>query len=328
MRKMLLLKKEMSVLNLILTRECPKRCSFCFTGDYSKETEMSHDFIDRVVTRFSPDLINLLGGEPTRHSKFQEIHQLMVQCDQKYQLVSNFLFSRRTLEYLLKNFKCREGALVNGMELLEKDSRFRLFKKNWDTIFQEHKHLYRIAMAFTITLNHTPDYFRKYIRILKKELTEIPFLRIGLDLSTTKIVNNKNYGHCILAIQEELPDSIITFDCQVPMCIWDFDPMKKLNKSNLSTLHQKCCGTALDIFHDGSVINCYPSPHIKVDNIFDFNNVEDLRDEMRRRYKEEERNRKDILEVCKTCRYYLSNGCNSLCIGCYTGGHGMDPKEI
>lgn len=320
--------KVQSVLNLILTRECPKRCSFCFTGDYSKETEMSLDFIDRVVTRFSPDLINLLGGEPTRHSKFQEIHQLMVQCDQKYQLVSNFLFSRRTLEYLLENFKCRESALVNGMELLEKDSRFRLFKKNWNTIFQEHRHLYRIAMSFTITLNHTPDYFRKYIRILKKELTEIPFLRIGLDLSTTKIVNNKNYGHCILAIQEELPDSIITFDCQVPMCIWDFDPMEKLNKSNLSTLHQKCSTTTLDTFHDGSVITCYPSPHIKVDNIFDFNNGEDLSLELRRQYKEEERNRKDILEVCKTCRFYLSNDCNSLCIGCYTGGHGMDPKEI
>tara|TARA_Y100000296_G_scaffold72341_1_gene88642 strand:- start:71 stop:622 length:552 start_codon:yes stop_codon:yes gene_type:complete len=183
-------------------------------------------------------------------------------------------------------------------------------------------------MSFTITLNHTPDYFRKYIRILKKELTEIPFLRIGLDLSTTKIVNNKNYGHCILAIQEELPDSIITFDCQVPMCIWDFDPMEKLNKSNLSTLHQKCSTTTLDTFHDGSVITCYPSPHIKVDNIFDFNNGEDLSLELRRQYKEEERNRKDILEVCKTCRFYLSNDCNSLCIGCYTGGHGMDPKEI
>ncbi len=318
--------KVQSVLNLILTRECPKRCSFCFTGDYSKETEMSLDFIDRVVTRFSPDLINLLGGEPTRHSKFQEIHQLMVQRDQKYQLVSNFLFSRRTLEYLLENFKCREGALVNGMELLEKDSRFRLFKKNWNTIFQEHKHLYRIAMSFTITLNHTPDYFRKYIRILKKELTEIPFLRIGLDLSTTKIVNNKNYGHCILAIQEELPDSTILFDCQVPMCIWDFDPNEKLY--SYINLNPQCSTTALDTFHDGSVITCYPSPHIKVDNIFDFNNGEDLSLELRRQYKEEERNRKDILEVCKTCRFYLSNDCNSLCIGCYTGGHGMDPKEI
>jgi len=316
----------MSLLNLILTRECPKRCSFCFTGDYSKETEMSLDFIDRVLTRFSPDSINLLGGEPTGHSKFQEIIELMVQHNQKYQLVSNFLFSRRTLEYLLENFKCRYSVLVNGMELFAQDSRFRIFKKNWNKIFSKHKHLYGMMMSFTIALNHTPDYFRKYIRTLKKELIEIPFLRIGLDLSTTKIVNNKNYGHCILAIQEELPDSIITFDCQVPMCIWDFDPNEKLYSYN--ALSSQCCGTPLDIFHDGSVITCYPSPHIKVDNIFDFNNGEDLRNEMRRQYKEEERNRKDILEVCKTCRFYLNNGCNSLCIGCYTGGHGMDPKEI
>jgi hypothetical protein len=209
--------------------------------------------------------------------------------------------------------------LVNVMELFEEnDSRFGIFKKNWNTIFTKHKHLYNIMLSFTISLNHTPDYFRKYIRTLKKELTEIPSLRIGLDLTTTKIVNNKNYGHCILAIQEELPDSTIVFDCQVPMCIWDFDPNEKLY--SYVNLSPKCSIPSLDTFHDGSVIYDGQARHIKVDNIFDFNNIDDLRNEMRRQYKEEERNQKDILEVCKTCRYYLSNECDSLCIGCYTGG--------
>ena len=39
-------------MNLVLTKECSKRCSFCFTGNYDAGTEMSFDFIERVVSHF------------------------------------------------------------------------------------------------------------------------------------------------------------------------------------------------------------------------------------------------------------------------------------
>ena len=52
------------MINLVLTRECAKRCSFCFTGDYTKETEISLDFVDRLFNQFSDiESVNILEGD-------------------------------------------------------------------------------------------------------------------------------------------------------------------------------------------------------------------------------------------------------------------------
>jgi|6_EtaG_2_1085325.scaffolds.fasta_scaffold69033_2 organic radical activating enzyme len=319
--------------NLILTQECAKRCSFCFTGDYSKKTEMSLDFIDRFLKHFSDSItyINLLGGEPTQHRNFTKIIEKLIKYNVKYQLTTNLLFSKSILKFLSKNTKCRGGFLVNGMELFEKRNRFKTFKRNYNELcktsrtFNDNNEMGGSVLAFTLSQKSTPELFKKYINTLKNELTDISVIRIGLDLSNTDIANNTMYGDTIRAIQEELPRCSIKFDCQIPRCIFNYEPNKILY--SYCFLFSNCISAPVDIFYDKSCIMCFQTRHIKVNNIFDFNSMKELRKELRTQYKEKERS-VDILKVCKTCDYYLDNQCNSLCVGCYTGGHGLNPAEI
>ena len=323
--------KDTHPANLILTKECAKRCSFCFTGDYSKKTEMSLDFIDRFLNHFSDSIsfLNLLGGEPTQHRNFTKIIKKLIKYNVKYKLISNFLFSKSILKFLSKNTKCRRGLLANGMELFEKRNRFKTFKRNYNELYKTSisgpVRDDTLELAFTLSQKSTPELFRKYINTLKNELTDISIIRIGLDLSNTDIANNTIYGDTIRAIQEELPRCSIRFDCQIPPCIFNYDP----NKILYSYLYNfsNCVSSPMDIFYDKSCILCFQTRHIKVNNIFDFNSMLELSKEFRTQYKEKERS-VDILKVCKTCDYYLDNQCNSLCVGCYTGGHGLNPAEI
>ena len=314
--------------NLILTQECAKRCSFCFTGDYSKKTEMSLDFIDRFLKHFSDSIssINLLGGEPTQHRNFTKIIKKLIKYNVKYKLISNLLFSESILEFLSKNTKCRRGLLANGMELFEKRNRFKTFKRNYNELCKTSGVMEEgLVLAFTLSQKSTPELFRKYINTLKNELTDMSIIRIGLDLSNTDIANNTIYGDTIRAIQEGLPRCSIRFDCQIPPCIFNYDPNKILYRyvHNISN----CVFAGMDTFYDKSCILCFQTRHIKINNIFDFNSMLELRREVRTQYKEKEGS-VDILKVCKTCDYYLDNRCNSLCVGCYTGGHGLNPAEI
>ena len=318
------------MINLVLTRECAKRCSFCFTGNYSKDTEVSLDFIDKLFSHFKQTMggVNILGGEPTQHSKFTEIiDKISLQYNLRYLLISNLLFPNRILEWLVDNYHNRHGILANGMEMFAADSRFRLFAKNWNKLFLEHSNIYEIIIALTIAKNHTPEYFSNYMKALKNELADIPYIRIGIDLSNMEIINNTMYGDCIRAIQEEYPKSSIMFDCQIPPCIFNYDPNKVLYSfSNMSAL---CDKPPVDVFADGSAIYGFCVQHIEVDDVFAYDTMYDLNREFRTQYKEKEREQlKEIPNVCKTCDYYLENTCNSLCLGCSSGKQGAERATL
>ena len=246
--------------NLILTKECAKRCSFCFTGDYSKKTEMSLDFIDRFLNHFSDSIsfLNLLGGEPTQHRNFTKIIKKLIKYNVKYKLISNLLFSKSILKFLSKNTKCRRGLSANGMELFEKRNRFKTFKRNYNELYKDDK----LVLAFTLSQKSTPELFRKYINTLKNELTDMSIIRIGLDLSNTDIANNTIYGDTIRAIQEELPRCSMRFDCQIPPCIFNYDPNKILYR--YVYIFSTCVSAPMDIFYDKSCILCFQTRHIKL----------------------------------------------------------------
>ena len=88
--------------NLILTKSCDKRCSFCFTHDYNINSEMSLEFIKKLLQRF-PEIkgFNLLGGEPTQHGQFIEILDLLEEKEINMKLISNLLFDNKILEKII-----------------------------------------------------------------------------------------------------------------------------------------------------------------------------------------------------------------------------------
>jgi len=294
-------------MNLILTKECAKKCSFCFTGDYSKSTEMSLEFIEKIIKQFNNDdtHFRLLGGEPTQHNQFSEILKLLGKYNVSYNIISNLLFDKSTLKAII-NSKNR-FILCNGMELDQKN-RIKKFKENWNTLRENN-----VSSKLAITLDNysTKEYFEEYIKFLVQELQYIPLIRIGYDLSGKYLINNKNMGIIVDLIHKISPLSEISFDCQVPLCT-----LNKYIPNDYRDNNINCQGIPLDIFYDGSAIHCYPASNIKIKDIFKYKSILEIQKAMRLQYKKLENNIKIPIE-CSNCNHYLFDRCKSLCLGCY-----------
>lgn len=324
-------------MNLVLTKECSKRCSFCFTGAYDAGTEMSLEFIDKLLSHFftGPNIqgkrmgedVKLLGGEPTQHRRFTEIVELFEKRDVEFRLISNLLYPTKIRKFLSEHMGSLSSVLCNGMELDEKN-RIKLFKTNLDT-YRNMNSEGLVAIALTIDKDSTIEKYRNYIRFLKSELQDFPqWVRLGLDLSGMYILNNTYLGDIIRVIDEEIPEASknIVFDCQVPPCIWSYDPTQVLH--NFTGLYNSCDSVCLDIFYDGSAIQCYQAQNIKIDNIFNFNSPSELYYEFRKLYKQNEK-KVTVPQECESCRYYLDNVCRGICVGCHNEGKSNQlAKEI
>jgi len=324
-------------MNLILTKDCAKECSFCFTGEKSKGSEMSLTTISKILKQFPLAEIRLLGGEPTQHSRFSDIIALLKSSNRPYLLVSNMLFSNKTKDVLLDYPP--KWLLCNGMELDEKN-RMTLFNKNWNSLSE----VTQLDLAITLSESTSIGYIKEYLGYLTLHLGQLKSIRIGLDLSGNYLINNTSIGGMIDYIGNFLKTSALKqipkyvesymeetnnrlldhlfrpetlnynlkFDCQIPPCIFDNTPHLQFNNSGMSSI---CNKTALDVFGNGSVIHCYQASDIKLDNIFDYSNEEDAANAMRVDYKSLEKSQ-EIHTECQKCKYYLYSHCNGLCLGC------------
>jgi hypothetical protein len=292
-------------LNLVLTKDCAKECSFCFTGEKIKGHEMEIPYIEGLIKKNPEVIFSLIGGEPTQHPEFLKIMDVTKKT-KGMRLVSNCLFSSKKREAIIDSRIF--NILANGMELDEKN-RMTLFRRNWNALINTDKIM---TLSLTISKTSTVEYFEDYIDFLSKNLDNLDSLRIGLDLSSNYLINNTYMGDVILSIQKKLPTAKISFDCQIPPCIFNYDPNTELyNYTNLESI---CNSPAIDVFDDGSAIYCYQKQNMKIEDISPYN-IKDLFTEFRKIYKKEERKASTPTE-CQICKYYLSNRCFGLCLGC------------
>jgi len=292
-------------LNLILTKACNKRCSFCFTDSYSKETEMSLEFIERVLDHFPLRTVKLLGGEPTEHSKFREIVALLDSRRQDFSLISNMLFDERMMDFLRLHSDMH--ILANAMEL-DKGKRVEVWRRNVEAIPTG-------SMAFTISEGDTIEKWETYLKFLKSNMRGLPRgVRVGLDLSGDWLLCNTVVGDIVKTIRSHFPHPRhdLYLDCQFPRCIWSFDPQE------LHMLDGRfvCPNPALDVFHDGSIIYCYPASHFRLDDIFSYATVNDMAKDLRLQYQAAQRQH-ELPDVCKQCHHLLWWYCKGLCEGCH-----------
>ena len=296
--------------NLILTKSCDKKCSFCFTHDYDINSEMSLDFIKELITKF-PEInsFNLLGGEPTQHSQFKEILDYLEKNNIEYRLISNLLFDKDILQKL-SNSKSN-SFLCNGMEL-DINDRLPIFSYNWNNLNKNHD----CYLAFTISKYHTESYFSNYCDTIKPYIKNIKYIRIGLDLNGDYIINNHSLGNIIKIIWESLANknTELIFDCFIPHCIFNYniETLKYMTPYKYQ-YNANCEGAIGDIFNDGSMIYCYPLKDIKIDNIIDsdiniafkylndqYNNINSL---------------KPVNKQCLDCNKY-NKICAGVCLAC------------
>lgn len=331
-------------MNLAINGTCAKGCSFCFTKEDArlKHTlgEMSIEKVGELLDHFniqnSQEEVTILGGEPTQHSNFMGIMDYIISRGLKVNLVSNLLFGQKTLDYIVSNIKHIRWILPNGAELNEKN-RMNLFKKNYLTLYSTYADTWgfeensRLFIAITMSSDWRDRNMYEYIKWLYLELGgKVNAFRLGLDLTGTYLINNKEMGKEITNILNfgRYNNIKITSDCQVPPCLWEGKTKESVMENSMGfatfklTGYETICGfMPLDIFPDGSSIHCYPlQDKLKIDNVLNLspeNGILGLRDEFDNLYKENHKNY-TIPQGCLECPFYLTE-CNGICGGCLEG---------
>ena len=328
-------------MNLAINGTCAKGCSFCFTKEDArlKHTlgEMSIEKVGELLDHFdiegSREEVTILGGEPTQHSNFMGLMDYIISRGYKVNLVSNLLFGKRTLDYITNNIKHIRWILPNGAELDEKN-RLNLFKKNYLSLYSTYANTWgfednsRLFIAITLSSDWKERKMFEYIKWLYHALDgKLNAIRLGLDLTGTYLINNKEMGEEVTKILKfGLYNNIqVTSDCQVPPCLWEGENRQSIIENSLGFAtfkipgYDKICGfMPLDIFPDGSSIHCYPlQDKVKIDNVLKIsgeNNILSSRDKFDDLYRE---NHKDysIPQDCLDCVFYKTE-CNGICGGC------------
>lgn len=328
-------------MNLVINGTCAKGCSFCFTKEDArvKHTlgEMTIEKIDELIGHYgllkSPEEITILGGEPTQHSNFTGIVEHILAKKVNINLVSNFLFGQKTREFLINNIKRIRWCFPNASELNEKN-RMTVFKKNYLEIYQAYANSWgfeenpRLYLSLTMSKDWKERDLYSYIKWLYHELDgKINAIRVGLDLTDTYLVNNKEMGQELVKILKfgKYNDIRITSDCMVPPCLFEGKTKEAvlINSLNFATFkipeYDTVCGfMPLDVFPDGSSIHCYPlEDKVKIPNVLEIsgeNNILELRNEFDKLYVS---NHKTLTlpKDCLECHFY-PNQCNGICAGC------------
>jgi hypothetical protein len=328
-------------MNLVINGTCAKGCSFCFTKEEArvKHTlgEMTIEKIDEIIEHYglldSPEEITILGGEPTQHSNFMGIIDHVLEKKVNINLVSNFLFGQKTLDFLIKNIKQIRWMFPNASELNEKN-RIHVFKKNYIELYHAYsntwgfEHNPRLYLSLTMSKDWKERDLYSYIKWLYHELDgKINAIRVGMDLTDTYLVNNKEMGNELVKILKfgKYNNIKITSDCMVPPCLFEGKNKDSVleNSLNFATFkipeYDTVCGfMPLDVFPDGSSIHCYPlEDKVNIPNVLEIsgkNNILELRDEFDRLYINNHKT-DSLPQDCLDCHFYPKE-CNGICAGC------------
>tara|TARA_R110002110_G_scaffold222382_1_gene436348 strand:- start:545 stop:1471 length:927 start_codon:yes stop_codon:yes gene_type:complete len=304
---------------------------------------MTPSFVERLLDHYGFDSrqgvdsdVRILGGEPTQHSNFTGVIDAVIKRRLKVNLVSNLLFGEGIKNYIVKNIRAFRWMLPNCAELDEKN-RLKTWKKNYLALYAAYESTWgfegnsRLYLSLTISRDFKERNHFEYIKWLVGQVHHrVNAIRIGLDLTGTYLINNKELGKELTKILRfgEANNISIVSDCQVPPCLWEGETYESVmaNSRGFATFNvrknETTCGfLPIDIFPDGTSTQCYPlKGTVNVNDVFEVRGEskrKSLEDSYEKKYVDNYK-RYDIPHECAVCVFY-KNGCNGICAGCLNG---------
>jgi radical SAM protein with 4Fe4S-binding SPASM domain len=310
--------------NVLLTEKCVRKCPYCFAKEYIKDSQdnlLSWENLIYITDFFEASnekRLSLLGGEPTLHSEFVDFVLYLHQRKFSTTVFTSGILSEKTLEtskeYLSQlsvdnlSFVCNYNhpSLSTDSESKRIDIFLRTFSKHISLSYN----LYQKDFDFKFLFDTIDQYgLKKHIRLGLAQ--PIPGQRNEcLNLNEIRNITEK--------IREQIDDLekhriSISFDCGMPLCIFSNDDLGRLYKLNKGRIRFSC-GPAIDIGTDMQVWACFPLANYNKKSLYDFDNVE----EIKQYFSEQNRNlraeRKGIFEECQTCVSFEEKLCSGGCV--------------
>jgi len=317
--------------NIAITEICNLSCPYCFANEFvnKKGIEITIGDFQKALTfslssKQSKGHLGIIGGEPTIHSKFNEILSLLlhdnrvreatiftngIRLDQSFDLISDDKFA------LLINLN---SPKITG------ESHYSKIINNLDVLINEYNKKH-ITMGINIyKTDQNIDYFIKTLNKFKLKSARLSItVENTIDKGTafSRLISFKDIVYQLYVRLSYLGIQVI-FDCnKLPNCAWSETEKKKItlfqannhNERQGINLKYDLCNPVIDILPDLKAIRCFGlSKHSKV-NISDFTNLDELTEYYTKNFD------KPLSEIASTyecikCNMFIDHQCYGGCL--------------
>ena len=310
--------------NILLTEKCVRACPYCFAKEYlkeSKENLLSWENLIYITDLFESSNekhLSLLGGEPTLHPDFIDFVLYLHQRKFHVNVFTSGIMSPKQLEaaqeYLLKipeknlSFVCNYNHPDSSTpsETKQINRFFKTFSKYISLSFN----LYQKEFDFKFLVDAINQFgLKKHIRLGLAQ--PIP----GQKNECLTLEELRDMAERLRNQLDMLEQNRITmgFDCGMPLCIFSNEDIGRLFKLNKGRVLFSC-GAALDIGPDMQVWACFPLANYEKRSLYDFDNIEEIKNYFAEQHNEIRKKRKGIFEECESCNYLKEGLCMGGCL--------------
>lgn len=312
-------------MNIALTNQCTRRCSFCYQSDIMDQassagsTEMPVENFRRVVdfiVRSGDHGLNLVGGEPTMHRQFAEIMEIAGSEPAIHQILlfTNGMFSDRTADVIAAHAR-KTLISVNVLEPAD-ETRKRLeavhatFRRmlDRDIRFDVSFVIYRPDFDPSFLLQYVDDYGVSAVRwALAYPVAEKARYVAASDLQAT--------GKRVMEMLRALAGrGVRTYvDCPLPYCMFSDEDLGFVSRQALSVINWGYCGLTLEVNPDLTIKACPSQAERERAPLEWFDDMAQMERFFYSRmsvYKAEHR----LLDECAACSYFQQQRCQGGCL--------------
>lgn len=250
--------------NVSITSVCNRACSYCFARDtltaYGADGAMTLETFAEVLAYLQRSGINeirLLGGEPTLHTQFATMLDMIFAAGLRPIVFSNGLMPPQSLNRLRAIEPGRVRVMVNASALIGGEPALV------EQVRQTLRLLGRRAMLGVNLHTRQPRLDRLLDAI--KDLDLIPRLRLGLTLPTLSGTNHslpvrayRQVGRHVAGLARAAADRgvVLNLDCGFVPCMFAHESLPALDVAVFDCGRR--CNPLPDILPDGRAIACYP----------------------------------------------------------------------
>ncbi len=273
-------------MNIMITDFCNLSCKYCFATNvmYSSK-EMTIDNFKKalqMLKKSSYSVVNLIGGEPTLHSKFSKILDIIL--DEKFEAINIFtngLIPDKNLDVIIKlnemipvnlivNLnspevigKVKYDIIVNNLNILKNANVHIVLGINlYDT---QMKHDFIIDCAAKLNINQI------------RWAVAVPNIN---DLKTTILDYYKDFVGVILGFLAECHvRKYNTFcDCnKIPLCAFSNEQIKEILLYQPDYFVNHKCEPVIDVDINLNAFRCFPTSRFTKVKVEEFNDIYTLK---------------------------------------------------
>jgi radical SAM protein with 4Fe4S-binding SPASM domain len=308
-------------MNLILTTDCQRKCSYCFAKDnqnnpmqFTMENLMKAIFwLEQEKHMF--DRIALLGGEPTIHPQFIEFLEYLLPRRLGILVFTNGMIENIEIYSKIVDVASRNG--IRGFPQLGfcvniNESKYRIDKEEaLQTLFFE-----KLGKVSMLSFNIFEEKFDPYFLIEKiKKYSLIKSIRLGI---AAPLGNRNNYlkiesfskvsSKIVSFMKEATKQNIyVGFDCGFVRCMFSEEDL--LDIKDLCGNITFDCGPSIDIYPNLEISSCYPMSTVLREKMENYKSPTHLFSYWQSKFNDY----KPVYDRCETCNYFSNLICNGGC---------------